>query len=158
MIGGGDISKNRIVPDIIRSIKKKTVLKIRNPNNIRPWQNVIEPIFGYLYLLSNKQIYKNNNWNFGPDKKNFKEVIDIVKLFKRNFNFKYKVKKKNDKIETEILKINSTKSKKLISWKTKLDLESTLKYIFHMKKLSKINLTFIIFVFSRSKITLKINL
>lgn len=136
VIGGGDISKNRIVPDIIRSIKKKTVLKIRNPNNIRPWQNVIEPIFGYLYLLSSKQIYKNNNWNFGPDKKNFKEVIDIVKLFKRNFNFKYKVKK-NDKIETEILKINSTKSKKLISWKTKLDLESTLKYIFSYEKALK---------------------
>ena len=93
-------------------------------------------IFGYLYLLSSKQIYKNNNWNFGPDKKNFKEVIDIVKLFKRNFNFKYKVKK-NDKIETEILKINSTKSKKLISWKTKLDLESTLKYIFSYEKALK---------------------
>lgn len=136
VIGGGDISKNRIIPDIIRSIKKKTVLKIRNPNSIRPWQNVIEPIFGYLYLLSNKKIYNNFNWNFGPDKKNFKKVMSIVKFFKKNFNFKYKIKKHNQ-IETEILKINSNKSKKLISWKTKLDLESTLRHIFLYEKALK---------------------
>ena len=136
VIGGGDISENRIVPDIIRSIKKKTVLNIRNPNSIRPWQNVIEPIFGYLYLLKNKNLHNNFNWNFGPDKKNFKKVIDIVKSFKKNFNFKYNVKR-SDKKETNILKIDSSKSKKILSWKTKLDLESSLEYIFLYEKALK---------------------
>ena len=136
VIGGGDISNHRIVPDIIRSIKKKSVLSIRNPNSIRPWQHVIEPIFGYLHLLRNKKIQNDFNWNFGPDKKNFKRVIDIVDFFKKNFNFKYKVKKNNKK-ETSILKIDSSKSKKLLSWKTKLDLESTLEYIFLYEKALK---------------------
>ena len=82
VIGGGDYSKDRLVPDIFRAIENKKKLIIRNPNSIRPWQHVIEPSVGYL-LLAQKNYKKNKNalsssWNFGPNYKNCKSVIYIV--------------------------------------------------------------------------------
>ncbi|MDA7658418.1 CDP-glucose 4,6-dehydratase, partial [bacterium] len=50
VIGGGDWCENRIIPDCIKSIEKNEVIKVRNPNAVRPWQHVLEPIGGYLYL------------------------------------------------------------------------------------------------------------
>ena len=71
VIGGGDFKKNRIVPDIINSLKKNKPIILRNPNATRPWQHVLEPLSGYLLLgskLINKELKKNfdPNWNFGP--------------------------------------------------------------------------------------------
>ena len=59
VIGGGDYSKNRLLPDIIKSINSKKKLIVRNPNHIRPWQHVIEPLMGYI-ILAEKQ-YKTKN-------------------------------------------------------------------------------------------------
>ena len=71
VIGGGDMKKNRIIPDVIRSIKKNNKIFLRNPNSTRPWQHVLEPLYGYLKLgsyLITKQLknLENPNWNFGP--------------------------------------------------------------------------------------------
>ena len=91
MIGGGDWSKNRIIPDCVRSIKKNKSLVIRNPNSTRPWQHVLEPISGYLLiakkLFENKKNY-NGSWNFGPSVQETMKVKDIVKLFFKHLNFK----------------------------------------------------------------------
>ena len=134
VIGGGDYSKNRLLPDIIKSINNKKTLTIRNPNNIRPWQHVIEPTFGYIKLA--KMLYyfkgyeKNPAWNFGPEKKNFVTVIKIVEYFKKNTKkLKVKVKKTNRFYETKILKLNSNKSKKKLGWKPKWDLIQSLKKV-----------------------------
>ena len=80
VIGGGDFKINRIVPDIIRSIINNKNIFLRNPNATRPWQHVLEPLFGYLLLgsklikkeLKNKKIYPH--FNFGPNKNNCKKV------------------------------------------------------------------------------------
>ena len=82
VIGGGDYSKNRLVPDIIKSINNRKRLLLRNPNHIRPWQHVIEPTVGYL-MLAQKQYEKkltktNPNWNFGPNKSSFVKVIIVL--------------------------------------------------------------------------------
>ena len=72
VIGGGDISKNRIIPDITNAIKRKSVLNVRSPYSVRPWQHVLDPIYGYLKLLYKRdKNWKNDNdnWNFGPNKK-----------------------------------------------------------------------------------------
>lgn len=137
VIGGGDISKDRIIPDIIKSIKNHSILYIRNPNSIRPWQHVVDALYGYLLLLyKRKNFLENDNWNFGPENKNFKKVIDIVKNFKENFNFKYKLKKNKNK-ETEILKLNSDKAKQKLMWQSKLNFKNSLNYIFYYEKLIK---------------------
>lgn len=68
VIGGGDWAKDRLVPDVIESIKNHKKVKIRNPKAIRPWQHVLEPLSGYL-LLAQKGFNEGNvrgGWNFGP--------------------------------------------------------------------------------------------
>jgi CDP-glucose 4,6-dehydratase len=129
VIGGGDFSKNRLVPDIIKAINNKKKLIIRNPNHVRPWQHVLDPLIGYL-ILAEKQ-YKNqindfkHYWNFGPNKGNFKKVIDVVKYIKRKEGLNYILKKTNLK-ETGVLKLNSLKAKKKLKWLCKWDLIETL--------------------------------
>lgn len=120
VIGGGDYSKNRLLPDIIQSINSKKKLIIRNPKNVRPWQHVIEPILGYLKLAElqykRKKLHKNQNWNFGPNKNSFVRVIDIIKIIQKNFKIQIKIKKNKNFFETNILKLNNDKSKKILKW------------------------------------------
>jgi CDP-glucose 4,6-dehydratase len=123
VIGGGDFSKNRLVPDIIKAINNKKKLAIRNPNYIRPWQHVLDPLMGYL-ILAKKQ-YKNpinkndHSWNFGPDNSNFKKVIDVVEYMKEKEQFNYKLTKNSKFKETSILKLNSYKAKTKLLWVSK---------------------------------------
>ena len=130
VIGGGDYSKERLLPDIIKSIKNKATLKVRNPNSVRPWQHVIDPLVGYL-ILAQKQysgMLKTSNyaWNFGPNKNNFKKVIDIIEFIKKKQKFKYTLFKTNRDKETKILKLNSKKSKQKLKWSPKWNLKKTL--------------------------------
>lgn len=146
VIGGGDYSKNRLIPDIIRAFNQKKILKIRNPNHIRPWQHVIEPICGYL-MLAQKQYSKklsklDPTWNFGPKKTSFITVSQIISKFK-NFNMIDRVKiKKSKQIETGTLKLNSKKAIKYLNWKQKWNINFTLKKIIEWNKLVKKNNNF----------------
>ena len=131
VIGGGDFSNNRLVPDIIEAINYKKKLTIRNPNHIRPWQHVLDPIMGYL-ILARKQYEKkidnkDHSWNFGPNKNNFKKVIDIVKFIKKQENFTYKIHITKKLKETKVLKLDSNKAKKKLTWISKLNLSESLK-------------------------------
>lgn len=146
VIGGGDYSKNRLIPDIIKAFNQKKILEIRNPNHIRPWQHVIEPICGYLMLAqkqySNKLSKLDPTWNFGPKKTSFITVNQIISKFK-NFNMIEKVKiKKSKQIETETLKLNSKKAIKYLNWKQKWNINLTLKKIIEWNKLVKKNNNF----------------
>ena len=121
VIGGGDWSKNRIIPDCIRSIEKNKNLVIRNPNSTRPWQHALEPISGYLLLgkklcLDKKRF--NGPWNFGPSINKTLNVRNVVKLFFKFIGCKKKIifKKGNFK-ETNLLKLNSNKALKYLKWK-----------------------------------------
>lgn len=131
VIGGGDWSENRLIPDIIKSIQHKKKLKLRNPNSIRPWQHVLDCISGYLLLSEN--LYKKNKkavgaWNLGPNSLRLYKVKDIVYYFKKEFNnFKYNFNEKSYSIETKILTLNSSKIKKIFKWKSKLNIKNSLK-------------------------------
>ena len=72
VIGGGDWSENRLIPDCIKSINSNKTIVLRNPYFNRPWQHVLEPLNGYLILA--KKLYENrlkfsSAWNFGSEKK-----------------------------------------------------------------------------------------
>ena len=135
VIGGGDYSSNRLVPDLLKALNSKKTLKVRNPNHVRPWQHVIEPLFGYL-ILSQKQFQnnlKNINpvWNFGPDKKNFMKVSNLVKIFKTK-DSKLKIEKYNQTskfMEKKVLMLNNIKSKTYLKWKPKWNLNVTVEKI-----------------------------
>ena len=130
VIGGGDFAKNRLVPDILNALNKKRKLVIRNPNQIRPWQHVLDPLMGYLLLAEKQYNGKikgiNNCWNFGPDKRNFKKVIEIVRYIKKNSKLEYRIKKNKNYKETEILKLNSFKTKNLLGWVSKWSINESL--------------------------------
>ena len=130
VIGGGDWSANRIIPDCVRSIKKNSNLIIRNPNSTRPWQHALEPISGYLLLA--KKLYQNNKkfngtWNFGPSVYKSIKVKDVVKLFFKYIGFNKKIifKKANFK-ETNLLKLNSNKALRNLNWKNTWDMKNSI--------------------------------
>ena len=131
VIGGGDWSKNRIVPDCIRSWSKKKKVIIRNPNSTRPWQHVLDIIYAYMNLavkLKQNPKLHGEAFNFGPDKKNFK-VIDIlnkIKLYWPKINWST-VKRKKFK-ENTLLHLNSSKSKKFLKWKTVLNFTNSVRF------------------------------
>jgi CDP-glucose 4,6-dehydratase len=130
VIGGGDWSKNRIIPDCIRSIKTSSKLILRNPNHIRPWQHVLEPLHGYLLLAM--KLYHNPRkfsgaWNFGPLHKEIKSVKSIVNLIfeKSKKNIKILISKKNN-YETYSIQLNSSKSRKRLNWNPKYNFKDSI--------------------------------
>lgn len=131
VIGGGDFSKDRIIPDFIKSLKKNK-LSIRNPNAIRPWQHVFDPLVGYLMLAEN--LYNNDHnytgaWNFGPSNQSNKKVLELVKSINKNFEQKIiiKIQPIVNFREEKILRLNSIKSKKLLNWKPKYNFNNSVK-------------------------------
>ena len=135
VIGGGDFKKNRIVPDVIKSFNSNKILYLRSPLATRPWQHVLEPLNGYLKLaeliLSRK--LKHNlipNWNFGPNRKNCKNVRQIVDMIAKEWGVKPKIinlsKEKRFK-ETNLLSLNIKKAEKELNWKPKLNMQQTIK-------------------------------
>lgn len=142
VIGGGDYSENRLVPDIIEAINKKKKLVIRNPSNIRPWQHVIEPLSGYMKLAElqykNKKInIKKPAWNFGPNKNSFVKVIDVVNYIENKVKLKKKVQKKQSFFETKILKLNSNKAKKYLKWYPVWNLKKSIDSVIEWNSLYK---------------------
>tara|TARA_B100000963_G_scaffold119478_1_gene104087 strand:+ start:17969 stop:19054 length:1086 start_codon:yes stop_codon:yes gene_type:complete len=136
VIGGGDWSKNRIIPDIIRSYFYKKKFIIRSPESERPWQHVLEPLFGYIQILvklSKNKIKNGSIYNFGPSIKNTIKVKNLMRLLsnalkkENNYSLNYSLKKSDVK-ETNILRLNSSKANKQINWKCKLSIIETIDY------------------------------
>lgn len=146
VIGGGDFSKNRIIPDFLRSINNNKTLVLRNPSYVRPWLYVLEPLYGYMMLAKKKYINKTessfDSWNFAPREKDSISVENLIKLFENYSNKSLKIKKLKKKLvkknsETKILKLNAYKSKKFLNWKIKYTLDETAENIIKWNKLIK---------------------
>ena len=140
VIGGGDWSADRLFPDCVRAIKLKKIVNIRFANSTRPWQHVLEVLFGYMILAKKQKQKKHINgqaYNFGPNNKKSIKVIDMVKNFKKNWNllnFKI-IKSKNKEFESGLLKLNSTKALKNLKWKCLLSTEDTILMLVEWYKL-----------------------
>jgi len=134
IIGGGDWSEDRLLPDLIKSYLKKKTMYIRNPNATRPWQFILDPLWGYLVLaqeLYSKPKKISGAWNFGPNSFSIKSVNWIVENFNiyMNNSIKCRVKQEHKYYESTYLTLNSNKSKKLLKWKTNVSLKESLKKI-----------------------------
>ncbi|MBU3101624.1 MULTISPECIES: CDP-glucose 4,6-dehydratase [Clostridium] len=132
VIGGGDWSNDRIVPDCIRALKKNKDIEIRNPNAVRPWQHVLEPLSGYLLLAT--MMYEDgisycSGWNFGPNGDSIVSVGYIVKtIIKEWGSGKYlDISRKNALHEANLLKLDCTKSKTYLEWFPKLNVDEAIK-------------------------------
>jgi CDP-glucose 4,6-dehydratase len=83
VIGGGDWSEHRIVPDVVRALRAGEPVVLRNPGATRPWQHVLDPLYGYLRLalaLADDPAAHAGAWNFGPDDRSVRTVDDVARL------------------------------------------------------------------------------
>ena len=126
VIGGGDWTDNRIIPDCVRSWSKNKKVKLRNPNSTRPWQHVLEAVGGYLCLAINLEFNKKlhgESFNFGPNLTKEYSVLELVKTMGkhwRNVSWTRMPKSKKKYFESGLLRLNCKKANKLLKWKTVL--------------------------------------
>ena len=130
VIGGGDWKKDRLIPDCLKSVTTNKNIILRNPSFTRPWQHVLEPLSGYMFVA--KKIFykktKNYIWNFGPKKTNSIKVIDITKKIISKYKSKSKIIIKIDKTnkENKYLRLSSLNSNKILGWKPVWNINETL--------------------------------
>ncbi len=131
VIGGGDWSDDRLIPDLIRAEMDSSPLEIRSPYSTRPWQHVLDALAAYLLLgqnlLSGKQ-EAASAWNFGPDQEDNKQVIDVLQMMQNEWpNLKWCVKVDEHPHEAHLLNLNSSKAKELLRWSPVWDLNQGIK-------------------------------
>ena len=133
VIGGGDWASDRIVPDIVRAKIKKKKFVIRNSNYVRPWQHVFDCLNGYIYLgtkLSGNYKKFSGSYNFGPLNSSKISVLNLSKKISKYLKTGYILKnnRKNIYLETNVLQLNTNKSKKLLNYSAKMDFANTVNY------------------------------
>jgi CDP-glucose 4,6-dehydratase len=133
VIGGGDWAENRIIPDIIRAFQNNEASQVRNLNSVRPWQFVLEPVFGYMKLA--EQLFHNGKsfsggWNFGPSSYENYTVGDVVNEVKKIIpTLKIESPVVTEKLhEAGLLKLDITKAVNQLGWKPRLNFEETIKF------------------------------
>ena len=132
VIGGGDWSEGRLIPDCVKKWSSKKIVYIRNPKSTRPWQHVLDVLNGYMNLavkLKKNKKLNGHAFNFGPKKEKKRDVLNVVKEMKKNWVDAKWIIKKNIKLkESNLLQLNSLKAKKLLDWKCKLNLKQAIYY------------------------------
>lgn len=130
VIGGGDWAEDRLIPDIFRGIKNKELIKIRNPDSIRPWQHVLEPLNGYIILAEkmwDKKQEFDGAWNFGPNEYDRKPVSWIIEKFSELCYSKINWSIEKEELhESKILTLNCDKAKSKLDWYPKLKIENAI--------------------------------
>jgi len=130
VIGGGDFSVDRLLPDIVKAYRQGNTIKIRNPNATRPWQHVFEPLVGYLVLaekLSKHGSKYAEAWNFGPFEDGNKPVKWILdRITERYLDFHWDKEKNAQVHESQSLHLDSGKAKSELSWRPRWDLLESL--------------------------------
>ena len=125
VIGGGDWNKDRIIPDILRSLKLLNPVLVRNQHAVRPWQHVLEPLGGYLVLgaLLHENVEQfTGAYNFGPEKSDHLRVKELVEIALTTWGSGTWVEATADSSihEAGLLHLDITKAKDELSWKPKL--------------------------------------
>ena len=133
VIGGGDWSDYRIIPDSIKALEENEDIVIRNPKSTRPWQHVLEPLGGYL-LLASKILNGEKNltgaWNFGPLNGNNINVENLVKLVIASYSSGHYLLQNHITAnkETNFLALDISKAINELNWKPILNINETVEY------------------------------
>lgn len=131
VIGGGDWSVDRIVPDCIKAWSEFKVVPLRNPHATRPWQHVLEPLSGYLCLAAEMSVrpeLHGEAFNFGPQSQQNKSVLELVTAMQHNWEqvrFEDVSGHIKGPYESGLLKLNCDKALHLLNWHAVMDFEQT---------------------------------
>lgn len=134
VIGGGDWAEDRLIPDMIRAIAQGKSVEIRNPNSIRPWQHVLEPLSGYLLLaqkLFEERAGYAEGWNFGPNDEDAKPVQWIVDSLIQVWGdgADWILDGANHPHEAHYLKLDCSKAKARLKWQPRWKLVEAIEKI-----------------------------
>jgi len=139
VIGGGDWAQDRLIPDILAAFEQGKSVNIRNPNSIRPWQHVLEPLSGYLKLA--ERLYEHGasfaeGWNFGPNDEDAKPVGWIVEKMAGMWgdNAKWQIDSGEHPHEATYLKLDISKARSRLDWHPAMRLQDALKLIIDWSK------------------------
>ena len=131
VIGGGDWAQFRLIPDIVRAFAQGKVLKIRNPQAVRPWQHVLDPLNGYLMLA--QKLYEEGSafasaWNFGPNTSNLQPVRWIVEKTASMWGptALWEIDEADHPYEDRMLQLDWSKAAQQLRWRPQLGLEEAL--------------------------------
>lgn len=130
VIGGGDFAENRIVPDCIKAVDRGENIIVRNPNSVRPYQHVLEPLFGYL-LIAKKQYDDekySGSYNIGPEYRDCITTGKLATIFceKWGKGVSWKTQNTNGPHEANFLKLDCSKMKNTFGWKPCWNIETAL--------------------------------
>lgn len=131
VIGGGDWATDRLIPDLVRAFIDNRSAVIRNPLATRPWQHVLEPLSGYITLaesLCDRQNSTDQAWNFGPDEANVRSVNEVCDGMVSRFEdvVHWQQDTSENPHEAHLLKLDSSKARRELRWKSMLTFEETL--------------------------------
>lgn len=134
VIGGGDWALDRLVPDVLRALEKQEPALIRNPDAIRPWQHVLEPLSGYLLLA--ERLYEQGQvvaegWNFGPREEDAIPVQRVVECLCRAWGggASWCLQPGKHPHEANFLKLDISKARKQLNWAPRWSMEFALSQI-----------------------------
>lgn len=135
VIGGGDWAVDRIIPDAIRAWSSGQAVEIRSPHSIRPWQHVLEPLYGYLLAARTAATDSSRHgcsYNFGPGLKNEKTVMELIEQLARSCEFAkgWQVNSggASQKSEAQVLRLNVDRVERDLRWKSLMDFSETIEW------------------------------
>jgi len=134
VIGGGDWSEDRLIPDAIKAFEAKELLMIRNPLATRPWQHVLESLSGYLVLA--QALYEegakfDGGWNFGPRDDDARSVQEVINLLIKNWGSAaaWQQDQSEQPHEAYSLKLDCSKARQYLNWVPRWSLEQAIQHI-----------------------------
>ena len=133
VIGGGDWNESRIIPDLARALGENEKLILRNPEAVRPWQHVLDPLFGYLLLgarMAQDPVKYADAFNFGPEPENELTVEELIQIAIKTWGSgEYEIQKvEGQRHEAGLLKLNINKAKSTLGWKPLLNAKDTVSW------------------------------
>lgn len=133
VIGGGDYSEDRLIPDIVRALEKGEPVTLRNPNSVRPWQHVLEPVFAYLLLgqkMAEDGVRFSSSYNIGPERTDERTVAQVTNTFYEAFGKEasFEVKPEEAMHEAGLLMLDNGKIKRELGWSPKLNAEDAIRW------------------------------
>jgi CDP-glucose 4,6-dehydratase len=130
VIGGGDWSEDRLIPDLVRAVTRNDTLEIRSPNATRPWQHVLEPLSGYLFLgqrLIEGRRECAQAWNFGPDTDSNRSVTEVLSRLKAVWpSLQWRIATHPQPHEARLLQLDSAKARLRLGWRPVWTLDDSL--------------------------------
>lgn len=133
VVGGGDWSEDRVIPDTVKSWSRHETALLRSPHSTRPWQHVLEPLGGYLSLavqLSLDSQIHGESFNFGPSAQEEKTVLDLVSAMSHHWKkakWEVALGSGTEVTEANLLRLNCDKASKLLNWKPTLSFDETVR-------------------------------